>query len=225
MNYEIAGEHVKYDSCQPEIIDRFKSRFVSHDTVPTITIDLASLPTYIEAHWKLSAVQAELIFSLQQFFAGALRNNKLLLHASVVKNGGSCCIFAEHSAAGKSTIACQFATLIPGASVVSDDRTVIGLSGGQLLVWSTPWGKTDGCPRAGYPVRSVVYIEPDTSNEIETISLERMKKFCAGMYPPQFESDIGNMLDILFPNANLYLLKNGMTYFSAGMLNRIHHDL
>jgi hypothetical protein len=76
---------------------------------------------------------------LSEFLIGRVlsRKHRAEVHASgVIANGGAY-LFVGHSGAGKTTIS-RIAELA-GATVLSDDRIIFGMSNGRPRVWGTPW--------------------------------------------------------------------------------------
>jgi hypothetical protein len=62
------------------------------------------------------------------------------LHASTAVLDGKAYVFMGHSGAGKTTI--SEIALRAGATVLSDDRTIVGVRDGQVIAWGTPWHGT-----------------------------------------------------------------------------------
>lgn len=78
------------------------------------------------------------------------RSGGLLLHAAGLSYGGQGYVFLGESGAGKSTIAELFAAR--GATVLSDERVILGTRGTELFMYGTPWvgsgnyAKNDSAP-------------------------------------------------------------------------------
>ena len=62
------------------------------------------------------------------------------LHASTAVLDGQAYVFMGHSGAGKTTI--SEIALRAGATVLSDDRTILGVRNGRVIAWGTPWHGT-----------------------------------------------------------------------------------
>lgn len=82
------------------------------------------------------------------------RRGILLLHAASVRDGDASLVFVGPSGAGKSTL--SGIAEAQGAQVLSDDRTLVGISGDVPMAWGTPWHGTfhRGVP-AGAPIRAI----------------------------------------------------------------------
>jgi hypothetical protein len=59
------------------------------------------------------------------------------LHASAAAFEGGAYLFMGHSGAGKTTI--SEIAIAEGATVLSDDRTIVGVRDGVPIAWGTPW--------------------------------------------------------------------------------------
>ena len=59
------------------------------------------------------------------------------VHASAAAYEGSAYLFLGHSGAGKTTM--SEIAIAEGATVLSDDRTIVGVRDGVSVAWGTPW--------------------------------------------------------------------------------------
>jgi hypothetical protein len=93
----------------------------------------------------------------------------VVLHASAVLHGSSAFAFVGHSGAGKSTMA-QLATEA-SATVLSDDRTVLGIGARYPTVWGTPWHGTyrSGSARSGI-LRGLFLLAHGSEDRIDRLS-------------------------------------------------------
>jgi hypothetical protein len=64
----------------------------------------------------------------------------LVVHGATVEYDGMALLFTGHSGAGKSTLAAIAEAA--GALVLSDDRSIVGVSDSAGTVWGTPWHGT-----------------------------------------------------------------------------------
>ncbi len=94
----------------------------------------------------------------------------LYVHASAVVAGGSAHVFLGSSGAGKTTIASLYER--QGATILSDDRTVLFERDGQLFAAGTPFhGKgLHWSPRIA-PVRSLLFLEHAPATSLQRLHL------------------------------------------------------
>lgn len=85
---------------------------------------------YMESGWK--------------FYAGLLKHNGMMLHASAVALGGKSYLFSGPSGMGKSTHTRLWEQLFPGAKVFNDDKPAIRCIDGAWYAYGTPWAGKDG---------------------------------------------------------------------------------
>jgi hypothetical protein len=98
------------------------------------------------------------------------RRGAVVLHASALLDGSNAFAFVGHSGAGKSTMA-QLAEKA-GATVMSDDRTVLGLGSQDPTVWGTPWHGTyrSGAARSGI-LRGLFLLAHGSEDRIDRLSV------------------------------------------------------
>lgn len=96
----------------------------------------------------------------------------LLMHASVVTNGGSACLFLGKSGTGKSTHTRLWLRQIPGTRLLNDDNPVIRLlPDGTVRAYGSPWsGKTPCYVSEDYPVAGIVRLEQAPENRITPLT-------------------------------------------------------
>jgi len=92
----------------------------------------------------------------------------IIFHASAVDDAGRGVLFVGHSGAGKSTQSLIWADA--GATVLSDDRIGVRISGGRATAYGTPWGGTAGIARnASVALQAVMVLEQHPTNELHRI--------------------------------------------------------
>lgn len=150
----------------------FAGRGSSRELWQTLTLDG---PLARGAVHRLNAYGREDAFKIgfptDEFVHSRLlaRRGALVVHASALLDGDDAFVFVGHSGAGKSTMA-RLAEEA-GATVLSDDRTVIALGSQHIAAWGTPWHGTyrRGAPGAGI-LRGVFLLEQASWDRIDRLS-------------------------------------------------------
>jgi hypothetical protein len=97
-----------------------------------------------------------------------MRRGGCVLHACALEKNGVARVFVGHTGAGKSTIA-EIGEGT-GASVMSDDRTIIRIRDGIPYAYGTPWHGSykRGLP-GGAPVEGVFLLVQDSEDRVERL--------------------------------------------------------
>lgn len=99
-------------------------------------------------------------------FASAPRHT-LLMHSSVVRNGGSAYCFLGKSGTGKSTHTSLWLRHIPESDLMNDDNPVVRMTDGKVFVYGSPWsGKTPCYRQVSAPVGAFVQLRQNAENRI-----------------------------------------------------------
>ena len=121
-----------------------------------------------------------------------------ILHASMAVRRGVAHIFLGHSGAGKSTIA-ELAEQI-GATIPTDDRTIVTRSPGGMMAWGTPWhGSFRRTSPDGAPVASISLLVQAPGDRLDRVSPGRGVKemFVRTVQARVTEREVQNTLDTL----------------------------
>lgn len=103
-------------------------------------------------------------------FAGAYKGT-VLMHASVVRQGGYGYAFIAKSGTGKSTQVSNWLKYIPGCDMMNDDNPVVRVIGKECLIYGSPWsGKTPCYRDVKAPLGAVTRIDRQLSNSVERLS-------------------------------------------------------
>lgn len=103
-------------------------------------------------------------------FAGAHKDT-VLMHASVVRQGGTGYAFIAKSGTGKSTQVSNWLKYIPGCDMINDDNPVVRVTGEGCLIYGSPWsGKTPCYRDVKAPLGAVTRIDRSSSNSVERVS-------------------------------------------------------
>jgi hypothetical protein len=125
------------------------------------------------------------------------RDGGLLVHASSIVADGGALLFIGHSGAGKSTIA-EIAES-GGASVLSDDRTIVTFDG-EAWAWGTPWhGTLARTSSDSAPLRGLFLLQQDTVDALETVPHSRaLKELFVRLIQPRITgSEVARTTDAL----------------------------
>lgn len=91
----------------------------------------------------------------------------LLMHSSVVRNGGRGFCFLGRSGTGKSTHTSLWLRHIPQSDLMNDDNPVVRVAGGEVRVYGSPWsGKTPCYRQVSAPVGAFVQLRQAPENKI-----------------------------------------------------------
>lgn len=104
--------------------------------------------------------------------------NTLLVHASVILNGGKGYLFLGKSGTGKSTHTRLWLNHIEGSELLNDDNPVVRIVDGQPIVFGTPWsGKTPCYRNESAPVGGIVRLAQAPENRMT--QLKGLKAYAA----------------------------------------------
>lgn len=101
----------------------------------------------------------------------------MLMHASVIRQGGKGYLMTAPSGTGKSTHTRLWYDNIPGCDLMNDDNPVVRIVDGQAVVYGSPWsGKTRCYRNIQAPVGGIVRIQQRPENTIRKLS--PVEAFC-----------------------------------------------
>ena len=102
----------------------------------------------------------------------------VLVHASVIRNGGYGYLFTAPSGTGKSTHTHLWYQYIPGSDLMNDDNPVVRIVDGETRIYGSPWsGKTPCYRNIWAPVGAITRIEQKPENTIRR--MEVLEAFAA----------------------------------------------
>ncbi len=105
----------------------------------------------------------------------------LLMHASVIRNGGRGYLFLGKSGTGKSTHTRLWLRHIPGSDLMNDDNPVVRIVDGTVYVYGSPWsGKTPCYRKVCAPAGAFVQLRQCPEN---TIRRESVPECLASLLP------------------------------------------
>lgn len=97
------------------------------------------------------------------------KHDTVLIHSSVVENGGKAYMFLGKSGQGKSTHSDMWVKYIKGSTLINDDNPVIRIDAdGTPIVYGSPWsGKRPIYKNVRYPIGGFAAIEQEKENSIK----------------------------------------------------------
>lgn len=144
---------------------------------PSFTHHVVALPatTWAQRHYGLNnALMMAYAFS-------AAEKDTLLMHASVVRQGGKGYLCLGKSGTGKSTHTQLWLKHIPGSDLMNDDNPVVRFVDGETRVYGSPWsGKTPCYRNIEAPVGAFIRLE---QKPVNTIVRERVLGAFASLLP------------------------------------------
>ena len=108
---------------------------------------------------------------MMAFAFAAAEQDTLLVHASVIRNGGYGYLFTAPSGTGKSTHTHLWYKYIPGSDLMNDDNPVVRIVDGESRIYGSPWsGKTPCYRNIWAPVGAITRIEQRPENTIRRMA-------------------------------------------------------
>ena len=99
-----------------------------------------------------------------------LTRDTLLIHGAVIALGNTAHMFTGKSGTGKTTHIQKWLEHAPGAYVVNGDKPFVIIDKEDVFSCGTPWcGKEDMGTNAIVPLRSIVFMERSSENQIEAV--------------------------------------------------------
>lgn len=144
-------------------------------------------------------------------FSSAPRHT-LLMHSSVIRNGGVAYCFLGKSGTGKSTHTSLWRRYIPGSDLMNDDNPVVRVIDGMVFVYGSPWsGKTPCYRQVSAPVGAFVQLRQCAENKISRMSvLACMASLLPSISTMKWDKRIYGMhcetLSLLIGNVPVWLL-------------------
>lgn len=110
----------------------------------------------------------------------------LLIHASLVRNGGYGYAFIAKSGTGKSTHTSLWLKYIEGSDLMNDDNPIVRVIGDNAFIYGSPWsGKTPCYRNTKAPLGAITKIDRATTNSVErlspTIAFTQVLPACSSM--------------------------------------------
>lgn len=129
-----------------------------------------------QAALQLSGTRGERSFAFNRavmlmFLLATADKDTLLMHSSVIRNGGRGYLFMGRSGTGKSTHSTLWRKYIPDSELMNDDNPVVRVIDGQAWVFGSPWsGKTPCYRNISAPVGGFVRLRQAKENRIRPLN-------------------------------------------------------
>ncbi|MFA5005877.1 MAG: hypothetical protein WC509_00195 [Candidatus Izemoplasmatales bacterium] len=152
----------------------------------------------------------------QCFLDVALKEGLLPLHAAAVACKGEAILFSAPSRTGKSTHANLWKTYAEDVAILNDDKPLISLRDGRLVVHGTPWaGKNAEHENASYPLRAIVFLAQDeVVRTVEMSEAEKLRELYRNSYRPRdgrLVENAATTIAAILKEADLFELRADMT--------------
>lgn len=123
-----------------------------------------------------STFQMEHVLSGMMMESRLLANDRLILHASVIRRKNHVILFSAPGGTGKSTQA-ELWRQNADAEILNGDRVLIRCDGDELLACGLPFAGTSAiCKDFSHPIRAIVVLRQGTENRAEAMQpMEAMK--------------------------------------------------
>lgn len=123
-----------------------------------------------------STFQMEHVLSGMMMESRLLANDRLILHASVIRQKNHVILFSAPSGTGKSTQA-ELWRQYADAEILNGDRVLLRCDGDELLACGLPFAGTSAiCKDFSHPIRAIVVLRQGTENRAEAMQpMEAMK--------------------------------------------------
>ena len=149
----------------------------------------------------LSFDECEYIWTCELFCRRLLEFGGFMLHASAVVYKDRAYLFSAPSGTGKSTHTQLWLKAFgeDNAYILNDDKPVIRLKDGQIMVYGTPWsGKTDFNKNRGVPLQGICFLERAKENHIQRIDAkDAVFKILNQTIRPGDEGLMSNLLQLI----------------------------
>lgn len=159
MVYKIAGVSFSYTPRSKALARKLKP-FAS--TEPPRT--QITLPEDFRGETESVALLRQLSLLLPAEFDG------MLFHGVALGYQGKGYLFIAPSGIGKTTHAKLWERYIPGARILNGDKPFVRCTGGEIIVWGSPWqGKEDYGENGALPLAGIFLLNRGEENRVETL--------------------------------------------------------
>jgi len=101
------------------------------------------------------------------YLLATIQKDTLLMHASVISNGGNGYLFMGKSGTGKTTHSSLWRQYVPDTQLINDDNPVVRIIDGQATVFGSPWsGKTPCYRNVSAPIGGFIRLRQAKENHI-----------------------------------------------------------
>jgi hypothetical protein len=134
-------------------------------------VELVCSPGLLESWDGVTCIRSHFRYPLDQVLTMYLLGDSgLILHAAGVVHGGRAIAFAGVSGAGKSTVT-RLAAVWRGAWPLNDDRLILRVTPGGVVVYGTPWpGEGAVAENRHAEVGALLFLDQGQDNRVRAIS-------------------------------------------------------
>lgn len=174
MIYDIAGLRIDIQN-QYDFTTKFCQAFLSEDQ--TSPVDLTAKVTQEEFDAEKSQSEGfsdgyiENICLYRSICLQIPKQNRMLLHASVIKYDGNGYAFLGRSGTGKSTHTKLWMQNLPSTRIVNGDKPILEYDGEKFIAYGTPWcGKEHWGSKGNAPLRGLCFLEQAKENSVRRLT-------------------------------------------------------
>lgn len=135
----------------------------------------------------------------RKFCSRAVHDNVLLFHSSAVAVDGVAYLFAAPSGTGKSTHTALWRRVFGERAVmINDDKPLIRLTKGGVLVYGTPWdGKHRLSTNTSVPIAGICFLSRGEQNSITSLTVNQaLPQLLGQTFRPDAQDDTARMLQL-----------------------------
>jgi hypothetical protein len=183
--------------------ERAKEYLCSFEGKPEVEVGVSSefIQQKRQEFSYLTPYECEYMWSGEQFFRKVLNFDGFVLHASAVVYEGKAYLFSAPSGTGKSTHTKIWQRVFgeDKTFIINDDKPVIRMIDGKIMVFGTPWNGKDGISQnAGVPLQGICFLERAEENRISVIDTkEAIYSVLNQTIRPKNADDMDRLLDVL----------------------------
>lgn len=200
--FSIAKLNVRFEAAGDLLYTRTRAYLApKQDAEADITIDLPE-SFFEEKHRQfptLTVDECRYVWVGEAFYAGLLRHDGLLMHASCVERAGGAYLFSAKSGTGKSTHTKLWLQEFSDCKMINDDKPALRRLDGRFYACGTPFsGKNDESRNVQVPVRAIVFLERGEQNEVTPLAPSAaIPLFLSQTLRPPKTDLMAQMLDLL----------------------------
>ncbi len=202
--YMIAGVKTGMIIHSGGIVDRQSEGYLcDFEGYPEIIVapDCDDMESRFKELAHLTQPECEYMWTGAAFCEKLLDFDGFMLHASAVAYEGKAYLFSAPSGTGKSTHTGLWVKHFgeDKAYIINDDKPVIRIVDGTVLVYGTPWsGKTNKNKNVGVPLQGICFLEQAAENSIDRMNVnDAVFRILNQTIRPKNQKRMASLLDIL----------------------------
>lgn len=158
-------ESFRFQETDKQYLTTILAREDQKQWVMSSTKDFSSVTIYGHLS-ELKSTQKLSWLIMVAFGQACLKQNTLMLHASVIEKDGQAFAFLGKSGTGKSTHSRLWLENIPGTELLNDDNPAVRIGpSGEITIYGTPWsGKTVCFKQKSAHLQAIIRLEQAKEN-------------------------------------------------------------